>query len=69
MSIMAGMATRRICTSPYLSPYPVEKVRDFPYSYHPQLIQRFFVKTKTDSNNIHESSLFIIPNKNTSLRY
>jgi len=23
----------RICTSPYPSPYPTEKVRDFPYPY------------------------------------
>ena len=34
-SIMAGMGTGtgRIYTSPYSSPYPIEKVGDSPYSY------------------------------------
>jgi len=33
--IMTGMVmgTGRIGTSPYSSPYPIEKVKDFPYSY------------------------------------
>ena len=37
-----------ICTSPYPSPYPTEKVGDFPYPYP------YPVKTGTGSGNTHE---------------
>jgi len=30
-----------ICTSPYPSPYPTEKVRDSPYPYPYQSMRRF----------------------------
>ena len=46
--IMAG-----ICTSPYPSPYPTEKVGDSPYPYPYPVNAGFPVKTGTGSDNTH----------------
>ena len=46
--IMAG-----ICTSPYPSPYPTEKVGDSPYPYPYPVNEGFPVKTGTGSDNTH----------------
>jgi len=55
--IMAG-----ICTSPYPSPYPTEKVGDSPYPYpYPYPVNAGIpVKTGTGSDNTHGTSLFAI---------
>jgi len=47
--IMAG-----ICTSPYPSSYPIEKVGDFSYPYPYPVNVGFSVKTETNWDNTHE---------------
>jgi len=43
-----------ICTSPYPSPYPIEKVGDSLYPYPYPVNAGFSVKTVTGSGNTHE---------------
>jgi len=51
---MAGTGIMGICTSPYLSPYPTEKVGDSLYPYPYPVNAGIPVKTETSLNNIHE---------------
>jgi len=62
MSIIASMGTgtERICTSPYTSPYPIEKVGNSPYLVNAGIS----IKMGMGSGNTYETDLFVIPKGN-----
>jgi len=50
-------------------PIPIEKFENFPYSYHTQSMQGFSVKTGTESDNNHGTSLFVISNEKDTILF
>jgi len=59
MDIRAGIGTRvgQICT--YTSPYPIEKIRYYPYSYHS--MRGFPIKTWMNFDSTHKDEFICHP--------